>query len=54
MLFHTVLVRHTGSISMSYTGLVASPLHRPIMFTVVSDENVSITGFSVTVSAVSR
>ena len=29
MLFHTVLVRYTGSISMSHTGLVASPLHWP-------------------------
>ena len=31
MLFHTVLVRHTGSINMSYTGLVASPLHWPVL-----------------------
>ena len=30
MLFHTVLVRHTGSISMSYTGLLPSPLHWPL------------------------
>ena len=32
VLFHTVLVRHTGSISMSYTGLVASPLHWPLIY----------------------
>ena len=31
MIFHTVLVTHTGSISMSYPGLVASPLHWPWM-----------------------